>query len=205
MGSKDTLFSLNREELLLLSDPSFFIKKKQVTQRIIDLFGILESEYDGIRQKYENILPVALLRRRGKISRGENYRGLPYVILDYPATFEKKGVFAFRTLMWWGHPFSFTFHLSGCYFDQYFEKLYADLDKSDPQMFICINENQWEHHQEQGNYMPLQTFLDSNDNTPDYFLTKSFLKLAKTVSLEDNYLVGDSGINFIETILNKLK
>ena len=35
-----------------------------------------------------------------KIAKGENYLGLPYVILDYPRIFGKEDVFAFRTMFW---------------------------------------------------------------------------------------------------------
>jgi hypothetical protein len=49
----------------------------------------------------------------GKISRGENYQLLPYIILDYPSYFSRNNIFAVRTMFWWGNFFSITLHLSG--------------------------------------------------------------------------------------------
>jgi hypothetical protein len=50
-----------------------------------------------------------------KVSRGENYRGLPWVMLDYPRVFGRVDVLAIRTMFWWGHGFTVTLHLKGMY------------------------------------------------------------------------------------------
>src|SRR5437868_2887523 len=50
-----------------------------------------------------------------KISRGENYQGLPYLVLDYPRVFNKSNILAIRTMFWWGNFFSTTLHLAGHY------------------------------------------------------------------------------------------
>jgi hypothetical protein len=186
MRSKDTKYSLSTDELELLSDPSFFIKKKQVTTKISELFGELESHYDSVCNEHASCLPEAVLKRRGKISRGENYKGLPYVILDFPATFTKEGVFAFRTLMWWGHPFSFTFHVAGIYLQQYASGLCDYLAVADENTAVCINAHQWEHHQEATNYIPVNEFLSVHKNSNDYFKNRGFMKLSKTVSLQNH-------------------
>lgn len=205
MGAKDTNFSLNSEELSFLSDTSFFSRKKLVTGKITEIFGALEVEYEGVALKYAAAVPDALFNRRGKISRGENYKGLPYIILDYPATFQKKGVFAFRTLMWWGHEFSFTFHLSGNYFDQYFEQLFSSLNEFENGTRICINTAQWEHHQQPDNYIELKTFLQSNENKPEFFTAKRFLKLSKVIPFTEHALLSQKGTCFLEKILSVLK
>ncbi len=205
MGSKDTKISLNPDQLLLLSDTSFFIQKKLVTERIIEMFGQLESEFATVIEKYASVLPEPVLRRRGKISRGENYRGLPYVILDYPAYFGKEGVFAFRSLLWWGHPLSFTFHLSGCYSDQFIADFFSALTSFDKDIKICINNDQWEHHQEASNYMLLNDFIAGPDCHVDYFREKGFFKLSKTLPLENHEALLETGVAFLESILSKMQ
>lgn len=52
-----------------------------------------------------------------RISRGENYNGLPWVAMDYPRVFQQQGVSAIRHIFLWGHHFSFTWHCSGIYKD----------------------------------------------------------------------------------------
>lgn len=205
MGSKDTKFSLNPEELQLLSDPSFFIKKKLVTAKIFKVFGELEAHYDEICKAHKFHLPETVLIRRGKISRGENYKGFPYVILDFPATFTKEGVFAYRTLLWWGNPFSFTFHIAGTYLEKYNDKLYDFLQNTNENVSVCINVNQWEHHQETTNYIPVKEFLTSSDNKQDYFKNRGFMKLSKTISLENHTQLIPEGTNFLDEILNAIK
>lgn len=205
MGSKDTNFSLNADEIALLSDASFFIKKKLVTERVIELFGGLETEFDLIRQQHQIDLPDALQKKRGKISRGENYLGLPYVILDCPALFEKNGIIAFRTLLWWGKSFSFTFHLSGIYLEQYLDRFYPALPLLDRQLKVCINTGQWVHHQEADNYIPITTFLQSKNNNPEFFRERGFLKLTQMITLDQHPILMESGKHFMNEILNKLK
>ena len=65
----------------------------------------LSEQYRTLGEKYGS----------PKISKGENYRGLPYVMLDYPRLFGREEVLAIRTFFWWGHGFSVTLHLKGGY------------------------------------------------------------------------------------------
>jgi hypothetical protein len=48
-----------------------------------------------------------------KISKGENYEGLPYLILDFPRISAGTNLYFIRTMFWWGKYFSSTLHLSG--------------------------------------------------------------------------------------------
>ena len=74
---------------------------KRLMDLLLDTKNHLDTAY--------HLTPLAIPRGEnaysGKISRGENYRGLPYLILDYPAYFSQKDIFAFRTMFWWGHFF----------------------------------------------------------------------------------------------------
>ncbi|MFX8895293.1 hypothetical protein ABTM96_19365, partial [Acinetobacter baumannii] len=87
-----------------------------------------------------------------KISRGEHYEGLPWVMIDYPRYFKKNHFFAIRTFFWWGNFFSLTLQLKGKYQLGFqgsnFETLKAD-------WFICVNEDEWQHHFRQDNYVKL--------------------------------------------------
>ena len=205
MGDKDTNLYLNDDEIAMLSDTGFFIKKKAITEHVVRLLGELEGELDIMIQQHRSLLPEAVFNKRGKISKGENYLGLPYVILDYPALFEKQGVFAVRTLMWWGNSFSFTFHLSGHHLENYLDSLFKSLPGMDDNMLICINANPWEHHHRSTNYIPVSEFVKTADNTPEYFKNKDFLKLSKTIPLEQHSALVAEGKEFLNLILNSLK
>ena len=117
-----------------------------------------------------------------KISKGENYKGLPYLVLDHPRYFEKDNNFAIRSLFWWGNFFSITLHLSGNYKKMYESKIYTSfMLLKEEDFFICISPDQWEHHFEINNYLP----LDEIDNAQfkKYISDKEFIKLAKKIPL----------------------
>ena len=84
--------------------------------------------------------------KSGKISKGENYLGLPYAILDYPAIFKKENVFAIRTMFWWGNFFSITLHISGRkrMREINISKLVENLREKN--FLFCINKKEWEHN-----------------------------------------------------------
>ena len=78
---------------------------------------LLEKVKAEIKKK-KLVFPHAVDALNGKIFRGENYRQLPYLVLDYPKHFSKESVLAFRTMLWWGNFFSCTLHLQGKALDE---------------------------------------------------------------------------------------
>jgi len=56
-------------------------------------------------------------------------------------------------MFWWGNFFSVTLHLSGDPKTRLQEKILKNIALLDQQgFFLCINENEWEHHFETENY-----------------------------------------------------
>ena len=113
-----------------------------------------------------------------KISRGENYRGLPWVILDYPRIFGREDVLAIRTMFWWGHPFSVTLHLKGRYQTLYvpvIERRRGRLAEAGFQAGIGADE--WRHEHAPDNYAPLAEAGHGGMDRP-------FVKLSAAVGLD---------------------
>ena len=205
MGLKDTKIRLSADELAFLSETAFFDKKRNIIDGIIDLFGDLEGSIHEKVTKFSSVLPEATLNKRGKISRGENYQGLPYVILDYPSVFTKEGIFAFRTLMWWGNPFTFTFHISGSYLHTFRKKLIDCFSRNDnAELLVCINGNQFEHHLGVTNYRNLNEFLANNGNISELIKTNGFLKITQALPLIQIDKLNSGGVQFVEDILTRL-
>src|SRR5580700_4684754 len=97
---------LSVEELELVENAEWILTKNRIIDKVQNLFGILAVK---MKTELETIsLPDEPLQTNPKISKGENYNGLPYVILDYPRLFSKENVFAIRTMFWWGNYFSVT-------------------------------------------------------------------------------------------------
>lgn len=167
--------SLSKNELKLVIDAEILLTKNRIIQKVYELFRGLCEDYEQILEA--NSLDNANLLT-GKISRGENYKGLPYVILDYPRQFGKLDVFAIRTFFWWGHFFSITLQLSG----EHLFKYAANIDNAISKdlfdgWFVSCGESPWEHHFDQDNYLPFQREKDY------HLLNLSFLKIAKKIPL----------------------
>jgi hypothetical protein len=97
--------------------------------------------------------PHAAFSTAPKISKGENYLGLPYTVLDYPRHFSGTETILIRSMFWWGRYFSSTLLLAGSPKDQFLaniKKSYEGLKGAG--YFIGINPDPWQHHFEQDNY-----------------------------------------------------
>ncbi|MGQ9806215.1 MAG: hypothetical protein ACUVRP_09080 [Chlorobiales bacterium] len=121
------------DELALLSNPHFFEKKLQATQKLKDLMEqIRVALLDEIRPQ-ELLAPSTTDFFKGQIAKGENYEGYPYVMLDFPKQFSKESIFTFRTLFWYGHSLIFSIILAGAHLQAYrqnFERHYEGLCKA---------------------------------------------------------------------------
>lgn len=141
----ETKVSLSGFELQLVTDANIILTKNNIIKKVVELFGQLNAAYqkDPLLIK----LPAEVLIQPAKISKGENYMGLPYVMLDYPKCFSKDDVFAVRTFFWWGNFFSITLHLKGVYKEQYQQKIFKAISQNQLNgSWINSNSAEWEHH-----------------------------------------------------------
>jgi len=177
-----TKIHLSEDELQLVQNAQLLLTKNTIIEKVYALFGELASELQQSPIYATRNLPAELLTLGPKISRGEKYKGLPYVVLDYPRCFGKEDVFAVRTFFWWGNYFSVTLHLKGKYqqmFIPYLQKQTALLAESDFQ--LCVTGDEWEHDLSDGNYLPLSTNSDTVSAID--LAGKPFYKLTSRVEL----------------------
>ena len=170
---------LSKEEMELVLRSDWILTKNSVQQKAWYFLESLQS----IQQPLMNRLPAEVSSINPKISKGEKYQGLPYLILDQPRYFIKNDVFAIRTMFWWGNFFSSTLHLAGMYKERYEQKIMDAIPSLSTDLFICINEDPWEHHFEDDNYVPVNSISPMNIKT--IIKTTSFIKLSRKVSLQD--------------------
>ena len=193
-----TKIHLSERELKLVTDSEWILTKHVIIQKIYDLFGALLED-----MKLENanlpILNNSILKNNGKISKGENYLGLPYIILDYPNYFTKENIYAIRTMFWWGNFFSSTLHVKGIFKNQISnspDKFFSFLKSND--YSICINNNEWEHHSNENNYLRSE---DLNKEKLDRILQKDFIKISKPLPL----IEWDNGYDFLLQSYRRLR
>jgi len=173
---------LSQKELELVMNADWILTKNDILQKTIQLLAALQTRQQEYLQSYAAKLPAAIIRSTPKISKGENYKGLPYQVLDYPRIFEQENIFTIRTIFWWGNFFSTTLQLSGSYKKLFAEKIIAGYNiLQEKQFSYCINENQWEHHFEESNYLPISG--TDKSNWENLVHEKDFHKISGKVSL----------------------
>jgi hypothetical protein len=177
-----TKIQLSAEETALVTKADWILTKNNIIRKAQQLLAMVQQQQHHLLIAYPSF-PGAIIDSSPKISKGENYKGLPYVILDYPRSFNKEDVFAIRTLFWWGNFFSVTLHIAGTYKKMFEEKIIrssGSLKAND--FFVCINEEQWEHHFEADNYQSLKKLTASAFE--ELINKKSFIKLSKKIPLQ---------------------
>ncbi len=144
---------LSQQESDFLSDSEIFQTRRRVSEKIIELFGECARQMESALEHYGKFLPSAVYSSRPKISKGENYLGYPWTVLDYPRYFKGEDVFALRTLCWWGNYFSITLHLGGSFASAL---LPAALNRIDhlpgTQTAISVSKDPWQHHSGEDNF-----------------------------------------------------
>ena len=171
-------------ELKTLHNSKFFEIKASATKKID---AMLASVRDTLKEEIEKNnfrFPKEVDVRMGKIFRGENYNGLPYLILDYPKHFSKDSVFSFRTLLWWGKFFSFTLHLQGKALENQRKKLISRIPTlKKKNIYFCVNDNPWQYHYEKDNYLLIDKI--SSARLKQLLKEKKFIKLSRKIPLKD--------------------
>lgn len=180
---------LSAEELSLVQNAGWLLTKNTIIEKVFALFGEVahhnQCRFSGVRDNFNarsGILPAEVLVPSPKISKGENYRGLPWVMLDYPRLFTRDDAFAIRTMFWWGHFLSVTLHLKGAYKKRYEQQLLNNFSLlATKQFYVCVSGEEWRHEFDDDNYKPL-TQLNSSD-VEEILLANNFCKLSAKISL----------------------
>ncbi|HET6253239.1 MAG TPA: hypothetical protein VFE32_04170 [Puia sp.] len=139
---------LSAQELRLVTDPAWILTKNSIVRKVVEMFS-------GLCDEWREMLDSPT---EPKISRGEQYKGLPWVMLDYPRVFGKEDVMAVRTMFWWGHGFSVTLHLKGEFLRTYLPVI---LDRraalEDAGFMPGTAEDEWEHEHTPGTWEDMGT------------------------------------------------
>jgi hypothetical protein len=165
---------LSSRELDLVCDAGIILTKNNIIAKVYELMGQLSEMYIEELKTYSD---VAITATPPKISRGENYEGLPWVMLDYPRYFKAEDHFAIRTFFWWGHFLGISLLVKGKFMAELqWEKLDAAMMKD---WYLCCSTDAWQHHFRPDNYMLYSSFQKGQiNNLP-------FIKLAKKIPVAE--------------------
>lgn len=177
-GSKIQLSPL---ELSLVCDAEIILTKNRIIKKAIALLAEVQTVVCQLQDSDPLPSPLGI---NPKISKGENYLGLPYAVLDYPRVAKEGNLFFIRSMFWWGNFFSSTLHLAGSYREEGIQKIaesYYRLARH--QYYIGIAADPWIHHFLEDNYKPI------SDLSPTAFREllkqQEHIKIAAKWPLED--------------------
>jgi hypothetical protein len=182
---------LSKNELELVCDAGFILTKNKIIAKVYELFGSLQTGFVLESERLHALLPAEIFAPSPKIYKGEQYLGLPYVMLDTPRYFGKEGAFAIRCFFWWGNFFSITLQLSGKYAMDYAEKMMAQMaSKHYDDWYICVNEDYWQHHFEETNFLPfnaasVEAYRNLNTDQEPFFKIACKIPLIKWEEASD--------------------
>jgi hypothetical protein len=195
---------ISKEEMALISDPQWILTKNSVMERAVQLMADLSERYEpelaGLRMMMESAgYETSANWDRPKISRGENYQGLPYVVLDQPRLFGKQDILAIRTMFWWGHYFMVTLHLKGSMQEKFAGALKRQVNELAAKKFhMATTGDEWRHELEGDNYRLLEA--DSFDNDKEY----PFIKLSAKCELDKWNESSDILLGLFRTLVRAL-
>lgn len=171
-----TKIRLSADELRLVTNADFILTKNGIIEKVYSMFGELSEWMQNAVIPFQNELNE-VLDISPKISRGENYLGLPFVILDYPRYFRPHDIFAIRTMFWWGKFMSVTVHLKGNYREHYHQRIIEEFQSiSQLGFYAGVGPDEWEHHFGEDNYLPAAVI--DPDEWLELYQARNFTKLA---------------------------
>jgi hypothetical protein len=174
----------SQEEMDLLISPGWLLTKNRIIEKLYGFFGEQSKKLQALFAASANQLPEEILLLPPKIAKGEQYQGLPYIMLDYPRCFGKEDICAIRIFFWWGHFLSVTLHLKGAYSKRYRSAIMESLPKLAALGFrIAVGEEEWRHDLDTDYSIPLAAC--SEEMLARVIDEKAFCKLSAAVALED--------------------
>jgi hypothetical protein len=180
---ENNAINLSKLETELLSDTSFLLKKHEITTKIRLILEESREKLHSLVPAYASYWPPKSDLNTGKLSKGENYRLLPYQVLDFPRFFNNEHICTFRILCWWGHEISCTLHLQGNCLPAELTQKIALLQSTATDIYFCIHHSPWEYHFGSDNYSLLHELSDRQ--VEEQVNTRRFIKVSRKLTLQD--------------------
>jgi hypothetical protein len=148
--------TLSPEEWALVSNPDIILTKNAIIDKVYQLLGKVAEQYTHQTSALPAKLTGDWLQVAAKISRGEQYLGLPWVMLDYPRHFAAGDTKAIRSFFWWGHGFSIHLILQGKYREQWIKNADDWLQQGADNWYIDLATDPWQHHFRKETCIPIR-------------------------------------------------
>lgn len=174
------------EESLLMNDHIFLVKQR-LSLQLVELLGQCADSLKSDLHHHPGDIPAEVRESTPKISKGENYLGRPWTILDYPRVFTRNDMFAFRTLCWWGQGFSMTLLLKGRYLERFLAPVVQNAQHfADSGFHLGISDDPFIHHFDEDNLLSLINREDPGRLIAEQAGHSGFLKLVKLLPINQH-------------------
>lgn len=138
----DTLVMLSDELINFLNSKNYFLLKKEVDGKLNSiLYSVQKSILEEWNTKDKWNLPDEASRVARKINKGNNYKGFPYQVFDFPSILQEKEIFSFRVIVWYGNLFSVNLIISDRYFPLFENRLEQFCKR---ETYLLKSEKVWE-------------------------------------------------------------
>jgi len=197
---RHTHLRLTDTERQLLEDTTFFPAKAVIGEKVklwlTELRDALQQETAGGRF----LAPEGTDYQQGQLVKGEHLLDFPYHYLDCPKYFSQGEMFAYRTLVWWGHQIVFALILQGGHLARYKANLLAAYDQlADRELSLLMTDTPWEWRQGDAYLLPLHR--NNRQAVEAALATRPFLKVHRCLpfdhpSIMDGRLAKEGVVTF---------
>ncbi|MCF8254088.1 MAG: hypothetical protein K9H61_09375 [Bacteroidia bacterium] len=179
--------NLNNDEFNFIQDTHYPILKRNAIEKIKAQLFLLGEE---MNQKFD--------QKGFKISLGENYLEMPYVVLDYPKISGNDFPFLFRTFFWWGHPISYQILVQT---EPYKKLIEAWLTQKEEGVFVWVGENLWDNNWQGNGFVGLNQL---NEVQKEMVLNRNWFKLVGTKIIKKPDNLFNEAIGFYEFYIKEV-
>lgn len=169
------------EELTALRETRSFDLKRAATSHLMESFEELRAALRPGVGSREWCAKATVDAAKGTLTRGEDYLGLPYVVLDFPKLFTKHEFLTMRTMFWWGHYVAYALILRGAWLAEAVDRLDGALPafvRADVEATLAPDP--WDWRRGAGHTRPLRDDAD----TRHWLREREFLKLLRFLPVE---------------------
>jgi hypothetical protein len=199
----ETKIQLSEEEWQLVMNAEILLTKNRVLEKVALFLGEIGNSAGTIFSPEAIVLPVSAPWKHAKISKGENYLGLPYLVLDYPRFFFRDDVFAIRTMFWWGNYFSITLHIKGIFLEHFAPGIIRNFDSLAAEGFMINTSGSEWNHAIGDEYALISEF--GKNRLAQKCSDDNLLKIAVRIPLQDLVVTSELVLNYYRRIVSVLK
>jgi hypothetical protein len=190
---RKSTINLTKKELLFASDTFYPITKQKVLRKISSL---MDNTAKNIYEAYQNKL--LFYENEGfikKLSKGENYKEMPYLVIDTPQINGPGFKTLFRIVFWWGHYFTLNYYVHRSMIADYYLHSWK-------KTYLCSNMScLWENDLRQQEFIRLA----SNDKRTLTLSTDiTYLRLVRKVKIDKADQLNQIGIQWMAEISDRI-